>query len=490
MNHCARQATKNDFSTTSFPSLREYPYVCQSPLSAFTAIRHMKIHFIAIGGSIMHSLAIALAKNGHVVTGSDDQIFDPARSRLASFGLLPAEEGWNADRITSEVDVVILGMHAFADNPELQKAQELNLPIYSFPAFVFEQCKEKQRIVIAGSAGKTTVTAMILHVLNGVGKDVDYLVGAQIEGIDNPVKISEDAPAIVIEGDEYLSSKLDPRPKFLHYLPHMLVLTNISWDHINVFPTEDIYLAQFETLLKQLKKAADVIYFEEDAQVQQLIEAHTDENLHYLHPYKVPSYKVSKEGFEIKLHGERQLVQVIGAHNMANIAAAWKACELLGVQLEDFLGQIATFRGAGIRLEVKHESEDLVIIRDYAHAPNKVEASVKAVKERYPHHHVVAVYELHTFSSLNQAFLPAYAHSLDQADTPMVFVNPAALLKRRLPPLEPAYVQTAFQHPQLTVLQEKETLLASLKKAQKGRTVYLLMSSGNLGGIDPMNLAK
>ena len=197
----------------------------------------MNVHLIAIGGSAMHNMAIAMHKKGFNVTGSDDEIFEPSKTRLAKLNLLPAKEGWDTNNIHKGIDAVILGMHARADNPELLKAQELGLKIYSYPEYIYEQTKDKTRIVIGGSHGKTSITAMILHVLNYHKVDCDYMVGAQLDGFDTMVKLTKEAKIAVIEGDEYLSSPIDRRPKFHLYKPNIAILSGIAWDHINVFPT-------------------------------------------------------------------------------------------------------------------------------------------------------------------------------------------------------------------------------------------------------------
>ncbi len=444
----------------------------------------MKVHFIALGGSVMHSLAIALKRQGHEVSGSDDKIYDPAYSRLQAAQLVPDEEGWHPDRIHSDLDAIILGMHAFEDNPELKRAQELGLSIYSFPEFIYQQSAHKQRIVVAGSYGKTTVTAMIMHVLRAHGKDFDYLVGAQVDGFDNSVRLSDKAPLIVLEGDEYLASKLDPRPKFLHYRPHITVVTGISWDHINVFPTEDIYEEQFSALLESIEKAGDIVYNEGDARLRSLVETYTDANSQYRHPYQTPKYKVKEGAFEIRLAGERSPVPIIGRHNMANLAAAWQVCRLLSVTIEEFISYIQTFKGASIRLETIRESEELILIRDYAHAPAKVRASVNAVRESRPTHNLVACVELHTFSSLNEEFLPLYKQTLKGADYRIVFVDPRALERKRMPPITREQLVKAFGDQQLIYVTTPEELKQQIEQARSKKDVVLMMSSGNFGGFD------
>ena len=443
----------------------------------------MKIHFIAVGGSIMHSLAIALDQMGHEVTGSDDHIYDPARSNLAAHGLFPEEAGWYPERITPDLDAVILGMHAFHDNPELARARELGINMYSFPEFIFEHARQKHRVVIAGSYGKTTVTSMVMHVLDGLGKKFDYLVGGQVPGFDNAVRLSEDAPLILLEGDEYLSSKLDPRPKFLLYQPHLVYLSGISWDHINVFPTEEEYVDQFRKLLSSLSKAADVLYVESDQRLKALVEETTDPELHYLHPVEDPVYAVQDNHFEIEIEGQKKQLSVIGKHNMANIAGAWEVCKLLGVEAEDFLEEIQSFVGAKLRLEIVHEQPNHVIIRDYAHAPAKVQASVDAVREQFQDHNLIACVELHTFSSLNKSFLPTYLDTLAPADKKIVFVDPKALESRRLPMISHGELTEAFGEENLLYVNSSDELERLIPSVCSGKDVLLMMSSGNFGGI-------
>ena len=445
--------------------------------------KNMKIHFIAVGGSIMHSLAIALHQMGYEVSGSDDHIYDPARSNLAAHGLLPEVFGWNPDRITLDLDAVILGMHAFADNPELQQANELGLRVYSFPEFIFEHAKQKQRIAIAGSYGKTTITSMVMHVLEKLNKKFDYLVGGQVPGFENSVRLSEDAPIILLEGDEYLSSKIDMRPKFLLYQPHMVLLSGISWDHINVFPTEEAYIDTFRTLLNSLSKAADVIYCSSDERLSALVDQETDPELHYLHPYSLPNYSVKGGQYELEIAGNTGIVSVIGKHNMININAAWEVCKLLGVEAESFLEEIHSFVGAKLRLEVLSEQPNQVIIRDYAHAPAKVQASVEAVRERFQGHNLIACVELHTFSSLNKDFLPMYQATLEPADQKIVFVDPKALESRRMPMISRKDLIEAFGEKNLRYVNSTSDLQKMIKQACSGKDVLLLMSSGNFGGV-------
>ncbi len=445
----------------------------------------MKIHFIAIGGSIMHSLAIALQRAGHEVSGSDDQVYDPARTRLKEAGILSEKEGWHPERITRGLDAIILGMHAFEDNPELIRARELGVKMYSFPEFIYEHARNKQRVVIAGSYGKTTVTSMVMHVLEKVGKSFDYLVGAEVPGFDNSVRLSHDAPIIVVEGDEYLASRLDRRPKFLLYHAHMIAITGISWDHINVFPTEALYNAQFEALLDSLGKAGDVVYPAGDNHLARMVKDHTDEESQYLHPFPLPSYRVKEGVYQIKINGKTQAVSLIGKHNMANIATAWEVCRLLSVEIEQFLLHISTFVGAKSRLETVLESDNRLVIKDYAHAPAKVKATVEAVRERYKKQNMIACFELHTFSSLNADFLPHYKNSLKGANHKIVYVDPHALEKRRMAPITAAQVIKAFGDKKIVVVTSPESLQTAIRATiTKGQDVFLMMSSGNFGGTD------
>ncbi|MCB0836688.1 MAG: peptidoglycan synthetase [Bacteroidetes bacterium] len=448
----------------------------------------MRIHFIAVGGSIMHSLAIALHQAGHQVTGSDDQIYDPARTKLDKAGLLPDKDGWDAERITEDIDVIVLGMHAFEDNPELIRATILGLNIVSFPEFIFQQSQNKHRIVIAGSYGKTTITSMIMHVLKSEGRNFNYLVGANVPGFENSVKLDEDAPTLIVEGDEYLSSRMDRRPKFLLYQPHMVVISGISWDHINVFPTEDEYVDQFAFLLKSLEKAAVVIYNENDQRLTNLAKKYVDEDRQYLHPFGIPSYKVKGGQYEIKIKGEKQKLQVIGKHNMANIAAAWEVCDLLGIEVVDFLKHMATFTGAKSRMETVSETENKLVIKDYAHAPAKVQATVEAVRERYKKRNLIACVELHTFSSLNKEFIPLYKNTLKKADYKIIFIDPHALQKRRMPAISREDLVKAFGDKSLIYLTESSSIEDTIRKCQTGDDVILMMSSGNFDGLNLKNL--
>lgn len=458
-----------------------------------------RIHFIAIGGSIMHSLAIALHNAGYIVSGSDDHIHSPARERLESLNLCPEKEGWDENRIHEGLDGVILGMHAFEDNPELLKAKALGLKIYSFPEFIYEHAKDKQRIVVAGSYGKTTITSMIMHVLQKAGKKFDYMVGSQVPGFDNPVRLSEDAPIIVLEGDEYLASRIDPRPKFLLYHPHIVLLSGISWDHINVFPTEVSYNLQFGKLLDSLPKAGYLIYNETDKTVKEMVLPLKDSESLYLHPYSMPTYKI-KDGKYIltlgnttiggltSIGGEKETMEIVGKHNMLNISGTWKVCEQLGIELKDFLKHIASFTGAKSRLEKIVNKPKRIVYKDFAHAPAKVRATVDAIKELYPKNPLIACFELHTFSSLDKEFIKLYANSLKAADKKIVFVHPSTLEAKRLKPFTKEEIQQAFGDKNILYIQDKVELSTLLRHLNTGNDVFLMMSSGNFGGLNLENV--
>ncbi|KAB2814815.1 UDP-N-acetylmuramate--L-alanine ligase [Phaeocystidibacter luteus] len=442
----------------------------------------MRVHFIAIGGSAMHNLALALNERGDVVTGSDDEIFEPSKSRLQKAGLLPEKMGWDAERITSDLEAVILGMHAREDNPELLKAKELNIPIYSYPEYLFERTKDKTRVVIAGSHGKTTITSMILHVLHYHDRHEDYMVGAQLEGFDTMVSLEADTDFAVLEGDEYLSSPIDRRPKFHLYHPNIALLSGIAWDHINVFPTFDDYLDQFRIFLTTMERGGALVYNADDPVVKKLVEEDKTEIKKFA--YHKPSYRV--EGGSCILEtpfGDVQL-QIIGEHNLLNLEGARWICLEMGIQEDEFYEAIASFTGASKRLEPLAESSNVRVFKDFAHAPSKVKATVSAVAETYPDSKVVACLELHTFSSLNPDFLPGYAGSMDNADEAFVYFNPKAVEHKKLPPLDEEIVSTAFGRSDIQVLTQSDAVLDRLKSEKAESTVYLIMSSGNFDGAD------
>lgn len=439
----------------------------------------------------MHQLAIELASLGHVVSGSDDVVYDPSRGRLTEAGLLPTTEGWDANRITPELDAVIVGMHAKADNPELLRAKELGIKVQSFPQFVYEHAANKQRIVIAGSHGKTTITAMVMHVLRRLGRNFDYLVGAQVPGFERNVRLSNDAPVMLLEGDEYLCSPLDPRPKFLVYSPHILVLTGIAWDHINVFPTETDYVDSFRKLMADLTKAGMVVYNTEDERVVELVRSHTHHEKHYRYPYETPKYKAKKGHIEVKLDNAKGAVQVFGQHNMANLAAAYELCKLLAVDAEAFLEAMADFTGASMRLQKVHETDGLTVIRDFAHAPSKVHASLAAVREVYKKSNIIAALELHTFSSLNKDYVHQYAGTLDAANHQVVYINKEAMARKGHTPYNQAELQKAFASSSLQLVEEGEQLVQAIAQHVGGEhTVILLMSSATMAGLEPTQLVR
>lgn len=442
----------------------------------------MRIHFIAIGGSAMHNLALALNQKGENVTGSDDEIFEPSKSRLKAKGLLPENVGWFPEKITSDIDAVILGMHAKADNPELLKAKELGLKIFSYPEFLYEQSKNKTRVVIGGSHGKTTITSMILHVMNYHGKDVDYMVGAQLEGFDTMVKITHDNEFMVIEGDEYLSSPIDRRPKFHLYKPNIALLSGIAWDHINVFPTYENYVEQFEIFLNEITADGAIVYNEEDAEVKRVVEATTNTIKKY--PYKTPDYKV-QGGTTILNTSEGSLaVEIFGKHNLNNLAGARGVCQLMGIDAKGFYEAIATFKGASKRLEKIAETATAVAYKDYAHSPSKVKATTQAVKNQYPDRKLIACLELHTYSSLNPEFLKEYKGALDAADSAVVFYSPHAVMIKKLEAIKREQIEGAFDRKDLVVFTNPADFKTYLFSQDYENTSLLLMSSGNYGGLD------
>lgn len=443
----------------------------------------MKVHFIAIGGSAMHNLAIALCQKGITVTGSDDEIFDPARGRLEKYGLLPAEEGWHPERITKDLDAVVLGMHARIDNPELLRAQELGLKIYSYPEYLYEQSKDKLRIVIGGSHGKTTTTAMILHVLAHCGIEADYMVGAQLKGFDVMVRLSHTAKVMVIEGDEYLTSPINRRPKFHLYHPNVGIITGIEWDHINVFPTFDIYREQFAKFIDLIEPNGALIYCDEDAEVHRVAMENRRTDIQKL-PYVCPEHRVVDGVTEIG----RTRLRIFGHHNLLNLTAARLACRQVGVTDEQFDEAIATFEGASKRLELVKKNDTCAVYKDFAHAPSKLRATIHAMREQYPDRRLVACMELHTFSSLTQEFLQQYAHSMDEADVRYVYFSQHALQLKKLPPLDPEEVGKAFGG-NVEVFTDSAAMVAKVKAMEWQRANLLMMSSGNFDGIDFNQLA-
>ena len=442
----------------------------------------MRIHFIAIGGSAMHNLAIALHNKGEHVTGSDDEIFDPSRSRLAAKGLLPEHYGWFEDKISSDIDAVILGMHAKLDNIELLRAKELGLTIYSYPEFLYEQSKNKTRVVIGGSHGKTTITSMILHVMHYHDKEVDYMVGAQLEGFDTMVHLTKENDFIVLEGDEYLSSAIDRRPKFHLYKPNIALLSGIAWDHINVFPTFDNYVEQFRIFLSQITHGGAIVYNQEDIEVKQVVEATLNQIKKY--PYQTPKYSVENGDTLLDTQDGPMPIEVFGKHNLNNLEGARWICQLMGVQQEDFYQAIATFKGASKRLEKIAQGPTSIAYKDFAHSPSKVMATTQALKNQYPERSLLACLELHTYSSLNPEFLSEYKGALDGADKAVVFYSPKAVKIKKLDAVSSAQILKAFQRKDLLVFTDPAAFQDYLFAQDFNNTSLLLMSSGNYGGLD------
>ena len=442
----------------------------------------MRTHFIAIGGAAMHNLALALHEKGYQVTGSDDAIFEPSKSRLDKRGLLPQEMGWFPERITADIEAVILGMHAKADNPELLKAQELGLKIYSYPEFLYEQSKNKTRVVIGGSHGKTTITSMILHVMHYHNIEVDYMVGAQLEGFDTMVHLTHENDFIVLEGDEYLSSPIDRRPKFHLYQPNIALLSGIAWDHINVFPTFENYVEQFEIFVNQITKGGILVYNEEDATVKKVAEEST--NTIRRIPYQTPSYSV-KDGITLLDTPEGPMpIEVFGAHNLNNLAGAKWICQNMGVDEADFYEAIASFKGASKRLEKIAEGKGKVAYKDFAHSPSKVAATTKAVKAQYPDRKLVACLELHTYSSLNAEFLKEYEGALNAADVAVVFYSPDAVKIKQLEEVTYEQIAQSFKRNDLIIYTNPADFKDFLFSYDLNNTALLLMSSGNYGGLN------
>ncbi|WP_430467551.1 UDP-N-acetylmuramate--L-alanine ligase [Winogradskyella ouciana] len=442
----------------------------------------MNVHFIAIGGAAMHNLALALHNKGYKVTGSDDTIFDPSKSRLEAKGLLPEIFGWYPEKITSDLDAIVLGMHAKADNPELLKAQELGLKIYSYPEFLYEQAKNKTRVVIGGSHGKTTITSMILHVMHYHDKDVDYMVGAQLEGFDVMVKLTEDNDFMVLEGDEYLSSPIDMRPKFHLYKPNIALLSGIAWDHINVFPTYENYVEQFSIFVDSIVTGGSINYNEEDEEVKRVVEA--SENQIRKIAYQTPEYTVENGETLLETPEGPMPIEVFGAHNLNNLAGAKWICQHMGIDEDDFYEAISTFKGASKRLEKIAETSKSVAYKDFAHSPSKVEATTKAVKEQYSDRTLVACLELHTYSSLNAKFLKEYKGALDAADVAVVFYSPHAVEIKKLEEVTEQQIANAFKRDDLIIYTNPEEFKDFLFSQNFDNKSLLLMSSGNYGGLD------
>ena len=449
--------------------------------NSFQKTTSMNVHFIAIGGSAMHNLAIALSRKGAKVTGSDDEIFEPSKSRLDRQGILPSTIGWDAEKITSDLDAVILGMHARKDNPELAKATDLGIPIFSYPEYLYEQSKDKFRVVIGGSHGKTTITSMLLHAINEIGINVDYMVGAQLEGYDYMVKLSEDAKIMILEGDEYLSSPIDRRPKFHLYKPNVAIISGIAWDHINVFPTFDNYVEQFDLFCKEIVSGGKLVYNTEDEEVKKLGEK-WDGAVEAI-PYQTPEYTVEENGTTIHLNEKDYSLQIFGQHNLQNLVGAMKLAAEIGIENDAFLNAMSSFTGAGKRLQKVAEKSDFVMYKDFAHSPSKLKATTKAVKEQYSDRKVIACMELHTFSSLKKEFLPHYENAMDAADHALVYFSPEVVKHKKLEPITKEQVLAGFGGG-VEVVTTTDEVRSFLNQFEWNNSALLMMSSGNFDGID------
>ena len=448
----------------------------------------MQIHFIAIGGSAMHNLALALHDKGYQITGSDDVIYEPSKTRLKEQGLLPVTFGWYPEKLSTALDAVILGMHAKKDNPELLRAQELGLKIYSYPEFLYEQSKNKTRVVIGGSHGKTTITSMILHVLNYHGKEVDFMVGAQLDGFNRMVHLTEENDFIVLEGDEYLSSPLDKRPKFHLYKPNIALLSGIAWDHINVFPTFENYVSQFQIFVDSIVNGGSITYNEEDKEVVKVVENSTN-SIRKI-PYKTPTYEVKNGQTYLETPEGSMPIEVFGKHNLNNLAGAKWICQNMGVDEDDFYEAIATFKGASKRLEKMAEGKTAILYKDFAHSPSKVAATTMAVKEQYPDKKLIACLELHTYSSFNAEFLKEYKGALATADEAIVFFLPESVKIKKLKEVTPAQISASFERSDLKIFTDANAFKDFIYGQNYDNTVLLLMSSGNYGGLDLNSVKK
>jgi UDP-N-acetylmuramate: L-alanyl-gamma-D-glutamyl-meso-diaminopimelate ligase len=448
----------------------------------------MNIHFIAIGGSAMHNLAIALHQKGEKVSGSDDTIHEPSKSRLEKYGLLPENFGWFPEKINEKIDVVILGMHAQKSNPELMKAEKLGLKIYSYPEFLYEQSKNKTRVVIGGSHGKTTITSMILHVMNYHDSAVDYMVGAQLEGFETMVHLTEENEFMVLEGDEYLSSPIDRRPKFHLYKPNIALLSGIAWDHINVFPTFENYREQFKIFTDSIINGGSMVYNTEDEHVKDIVES--SENHIKKYPYKTPNHFIENGITYLETPEGALPLEIFGNHNLQNLAGAKWICQQMGIDEDDFYEAIASFKGASKRLEKIAATKSTVIFKDFAHSPSKVEATTKAVKEQFNDWTVLACLELHTYSSLNAEFLAEYKGALDAADKAVVFYSPHAVKIKQLEEVTKDQIAQAFERDDLVIFTNPQEFKTFLFHQNLEKTAVVLMSSGNYGGLDFEELKK
>ncbi len=448
----------------------------------------MKVHFISIGGSVMHNLAIALHKKGFIVTGSDDEIFEPSKSHLAKYNLLPDKMGWDTDNITPDLDAVILGMHARIDNCELQKAQKSGLKIFSYPEYIYEQCKNKTRVVIGGSHGKTTITSMVMHVLREHNINFDYIVGAKIEGFETMVKLTNDAYISIFEGDEYLSSPIDRRPKFHVYKPHIALLSGIAWDHINVFPSFENYVEQFKIFIDLIQKNGSLVYFEDDKILKDIVDK-TSNNIKKI-AYSTHNHIIKDNTTFLITKNKNIPLYIFGEHNLQNINGAKLICNKIGLSNNQFYDAIATFKGAKKRLELLDKNEHTNVFVDFAHSPSKLKATTQAVKEQFPNRMLVACIELHTYSSLNKNFLKQYKGTMKDADIAYVYFNPHTVKQKKLKLITKKQIMQAFEHSNITVFTDSQKLIAQLLSIKWKNKNLLLMSSGNFSGIDFKKFAK
>jgi UDP-N-acetylmuramate: L-alanyl-gamma-D-glutamyl-meso-diaminopimelate ligase len=442
----------------------------------------MRIHLIAIGGAVMHNIAIVLARQGNRVTGSDDAINDPAKTNLEKEGLLPLRIGFFEENITPDIDVVILGMHARLDNPELVAAQKLGLKIVSFPEYIFEISKNKTRIVVAGSHGKTTVTSMIMHVLKFAGKEFDYMVGAKVKGFDTSVQLTETAPLVVLEGDEYLASPLQPESKFMFYKPHVALITGIAWDHINVFPEYDGYVNQFLKFANSIEPNGTLVWCEEDKELMRISPSFRNDLKQF--PYRTPSHEIENGITHLITESEEIQLAIFGKHNLMNIEGARMVCNAIGITNQVFYEAISSFEGAANRLQLVSQNNTKVVYKDFAHSPSKVRATVAAVREQFANWQIIAVLELHTFSSLNENFLPEYKGTLDLADQAFVFLDEHAFALKKMQMLSSEKVKNGFQNQAIEILHNKEDLMGKIKQMPQQEVCFLMMSSGNFGGLN------
>lgn len=449
----------------------------------------MRVHFIAIGGAAMHNLAIALKRKGYDVSGSDDEIFDPSKSRLEKEGLLPSKVGWQPDLISSELDAIILGMHARKDNPELLKAEQLGLKVFSYPEFIYEQSKNKKRIVIGGSHGKTTITSMVLHVLNTTNIEYDYMVGAQLDGYDCMVKLT-DAPIIILEGDEYLSSPIDRRPKFHLYKAHVGLINGIAWDHINVFPTYQNYVEQFKLFIDTIEKEGSLFYNETDPEVKNLCSKSSYPNLKEIIGFGVPTYQITEGKTIINTDKGEFTLNIFGEHNLQNMEGAKLLCMNLGISESKFYEAMQSFTGAAKRLELVKETKNSVFYKDFAHSPSKLKATTKALKEQYPDRTLIACMELHTFSSLKKDFLPLYKNAMEAADQALIFFDPKVVEHKKLEPVDADFIKQCFGTDNVQVFTDSKKILEVLKKQDWKKKNLLMMSSGNFNGVKFEELAE